>query len=104
MENKTFFLILTIVLFCASTILYYFVKKKFYKKSFSSLKGWVIDNQETHSWDVINDWVEERFQLALFFPKVYFQKKAFWKGYLLYLLSILLLVLGFVAFYIYLNN
>jgi len=86
MANRILFLILAIVLFCVSVILQYSISKKFFKKNL----------------DTLNRWIEGRFLLALFFPKVYFSKKNFWKGYLLYLLSIFLLILGFVAFYIWL--
>ncbi|MBS3075410.1 hypothetical protein J4429_03030 [Candidatus Pacearchaeota archaeon] len=87
MSSEVLFFILTIVLIGTSIILQYFVSRKFFKKN--------LDN--------LNKWIEGRFFLALFLPKVYFSKEKFWRGYLLYILSALLLILGFVAFYIWLT-
>lgn len=82
MIARTLSLSLIIVLFCFSLLMQHLICKKFFKKSI----------------DPLNKWIEGKLSLALFFPKIYFQKKYFWTGYLLYLLSMLLLFLSIILF------
>jgi hypothetical protein len=104
MVSKEFFLILTIGFFLVSIILHYSIKNKFYKKKYSRSGLIPLPGTKTKQFDLTTSWAEGRLRLALFFPKMYFRKEVFWKGYLLYLLSILLMILGFVAYHFYLKS
>jgi hypothetical protein len=68
-------------------IIQWFVRKNFYKKNLIPT----------------NIYLDKRFLLALFFPKDYIEKTNFRKGYLIYLLSVLFLILGLIFFVIYLK-
>ncbi len=103
-DKKNVLLIVSIALLLLSTFLYYSTKIRFYKKGFASYRKNIDFNFKVKEIDVVNDFVEERFQLALFFPKIYFKKETFWKGYFLYLLSLLLMFAGFVFFYFWLKS
>jgi len=83
MVDSVLLTILMVVLIGTSIKLQYFVSRKFFRKNLNNL----------------NKWVEGRFFLALFIPKVYFTKENFWKGYLLYVLSALVLIFGLITFY-----
>ncbi len=87
MNVKILFLVLTIILICTSLILRYIVRKKYFKKEL----------------DLGNRFVEGRLLLAIFSQNIYFQKKRFWKGYLLYLLSVAILILALASFYFFLT-
>ena len=91
MTNKIIFFILSVIFICVFLLLQYYVRKKFYKKEFLN---------QSNEWGRANNWFDKKFQLTLFFPQVSLSKKNFWKGYLLYLLSILSLILALVIFYI----
>jgi hypothetical protein len=87
MNMKIFWGILVIISFIIYIAIQYFVRKNFYKKNLNSARLWL----------------EKRFLLILFFPRNYIQKNNFWKGYLIYLLSILFFILGLVFFVFYLK-
>jgi hypothetical protein len=83
MNIRILLTILAFVLIGFSVIFRVYIRKKFYKKNLSPGASSL----------------ERRFFLALFFPKDYIEKNSFREAYLLYLLSIFLLILGFIAFY-----
>ncbi len=83
MEIKIFFLFLMIVSVMFSLWLDYLARKRYFKKNL----------------DIGSSYADARLRLALFFPKVYFQKKHLWRGYLLYILSELFIALALVALY-----
>lgn len=87
MDIKNLFAVLTIVCAFIFFIINYFARKNFFKKDLSST----------------NLWFEGRLILALFSPRDYIEKKNFWKGYILYLVSILFSILAFVFFYFFIK-
>ncbi len=84
---KNLALIFVVIFFSLFGILQYIVREKFFKKNIEQM----------------NIWQEKKFLLAIFLPKDYIEKKNFWRGYLLYLLSILFLILAFVIIHFWLT-
>ena len=96
--SNTYFLIATIISFFSSIILFYYTKKNFFKKAYSSYL-WSLDFLNSKGTDGTHNYLGEMPLVPLFFAKMYFRKEDFWEGLLLYLLSVFFFVLT-IVFYI----
>ncbi len=92
----TLIIIIIIILICWAIILHNYIRKNFFKKSFSSSYSKMPPQPNIHTW------LESRFNLALFLPHFYFKKEHLREGYLLYLLSIFFTILAILFFVFYL--
>jgi hypothetical protein len=87
---KILLILLVIISFVIYLIMQWFVRRNSYKKHLN----------------LTNIWFDKRFLFTLFFPRYYIEKKNFCKGYSIYLLNPLFLVLSlfFIVFHLKLGG
>lgn len=82
---QTSLVLIGLLLICVFIILNYLIRKNFYDKKLTDSDAWVG---------------QRILLLPLFFPKIYFPKRNFWKGYLLYILNLFVFIVILLVFYL----